>query len=603
MSLIARLLGAGLIGSLLAGTAIVPAGAATPVVRAVNATTTGVTGDVTSEQEAERVDRVPTPALRWYNCYGPAQCATARLPLDYDDPDGASVEIALLRIKARKQASRIGSLFVNPGGPGGSGTEMAFMAPGFLSDSVLDRFDVVGFDPRGLGFSENLKCFSSTREQTLNQRHLEKFFPYGAVEEADYTKAARAIGQACSTTGAELAGAMSTAEAARDMDVLRRAVGDPKLTYLGFSYGTVLGQYYANMFPDRVRALALDGVVNPRSWTGGTTDQGSLQDDRLRSADAAYKALHTLLLRCDRAGVRRCEFAAGDPVRHFAAIARKLRAKPLVLGRYDGKTERLTYADFVGITLMSLYSAWGGESVTYLAAIVSTLLAAPTSATAKQRATARAALRDRLARLRTPARDFPYVNAVEAFSGVICTDADHPGDAALWPALTAAEDERAPYFGRAWGWGTVSCAGDAWTVRDEDAYRGPFNRTTGAPVLFVGNHWDPATSYRQAVSAARLLPGSVLLSSDNWGHTAYGTSTCVTTAMDRYLLRGTLPAAGTTCHSPIQPFTSRDGLIIKAAGGAARADAAGNGPATAEAKQLPPVAGPFPAAVVAGALR
>ncbi|WP_433729152.1 alpha/beta hydrolase [Actinoplanes sp. CA-051413] len=570
MSFTARLLGAGLAAALLAGVAVAPAGPAQ-----------AATADVTSGPEADRVDRVPTPVLQWYTCYGSAQCATVRLPLDYDEPDGATVQIALLRVKARKQAQRIGSLFVNPGGPGGSGTDMAALAPAFLSDSVLDRFDVVGFDPRGIGASDNLKCFPSTREQVLTQAPLNKFFPYGAAEEASYTKAARAVGQACSTTGAALAGAMSTAEVARDMDVLRRAVGDPKLTYLGFSYGTLLGQYYANMFPGRVRALALDGVVNPKSWAG-VPAQGSLQDNRLRSADAAYRALRTLLTRCDHAGKKRCVFAAGNPERHFAAVARSLRAKPLLLGRDEnGKAVRLTYADFIGLTLSGLYSAEAGDFVTSVAAAVETLLAAPAGKSAKKRSVARAELRAHLSRVRTPARDFPYDNTLDAFSGVICTDADHPRDTSMWPALTAAEDARAPYFGRAWGWGTVPCAGNTWTVRDEDAYRGPFNRTTSAPVLFVGNYWDPATSYRQAESATKLLPGSRLLSSDNWGHTAYGTSTCATRAVDRYLLGGTLPAAGTVCHSPMQPFKRR----VSMAGATAQA----------EAKQLPPVAGPYAA--------
>ena len=577
MSFSVRLLGAGLTGALLAGAAVSPAPAVSRVGSAAR--------DVTSQQEADRVDRVPAPELKWYGCYGNAQCATVRLPLDYDEPDGSTVELALLRIKARKPAQRIGSLFVNPGGPGGSGTDMAAMAPAFLSDSVLDRFDVVGFDPRGMGASDNVKCFPTTREQALAQKQLNKFFPYGATEEAAYTKAARAVGRACSTTGAPLAGAMSTAEVARDMDVLRRAVGDAKLTYLGFSYGTLLGQYYANMFPDRVRALALDGVINPKSWTGAPANPGSLQDDRLRSADAAYRALRVLLIRCDRAGAERCVFAAGDPQKHFAAIARKLRAKPLVLGRDDaGHAVQLTYADFIGITLTGLYFTEAGDFVTSIASGVEMLLAAPTGKTAKQRSAAQATLRAHLSRVRPPARDFPYDNSVDAFSGVLCTDAGHPTDTALWPALTAAEDERAPYFGRAWGWGTVFCAGNTWTVQDEDSYRGPFNRTTSAPVLFVGNQWDPATSYRQAVSAAKLLPNSRLLSSDNWGHTAYGTSTCVTTAVDRYLLRGTLPAAGTVCHSPSQPFTGRSPEFFVGIGASARA-------AQTDAKQLPPVAG------------
>ncbi|MEV8508844.1 alpha/beta hydrolase [Actinoplanes sp. NPDC051475] len=586
MSLSPRLTGAVAGALILATSLIAPAGAqAAPVAGAA------VAGDSTSEQEMQRVDGVPAPDLDWFKCYGQAQCATAHLPLDYDDPDGPTVEIAVVRVKARKPASRIGSLFVNPGGPGGSGTEMAAMAPAFLSDTVLDRFDIVGFDPRGVGASDNLKCFSSTRDQSVALARMNTFFPYGEKEEAGFVKSAQTVGRACSSTGGDLAGAMSTAEAARDMDVLRRTVGDQKLTYLGFSYGTALGQYYANMFPDRVRALALDGVIDPMSWVGTEATSGRLQDDRLRSADGAYRALVKLLERCDKAGAKRCEFAAGSPGKHFAAIARKLRAKPLVLGKDPiTGTVRLTYATFIGLTLSMLYLPFAGEIVTQMAAEVATMQESPTTK-ARLRTAARQALLERVTRLRAPARDFPYDNSLDAFAGVMCTDGLHPADAASWPALTAAADRRAPYFGRAWGWSSVQCAADTWTARDEDAYVGPFNRRTSAPVLFVGNYWDPATNYREAVASAQRLPNSRLLTSDNWGHTAYGTSTCVTGAVDAYLLRVALPAAGKLCRSPLQPFTGSLGF----GGGfsAGRSFAAGSGSEPGKPKQLPPVAGPY----------
>ncbi|OJF12952.1 alpha/beta hydrolase, partial [Couchioplanes caeruleus] len=550
-------------------------------------------GDVTSPEEAARVDRVPVSEPAWYNCYGVGQCATVAVPLDYDDPTGPTVEIALLRVKARKPQSRIGSLFVNPGGPGGSGTAMAAASSMFLGDSILDRFDIVGFDPRGIGFSDTVACFPSTRAQSIVMAKMRMLFPYGTLQEGAFVKSVQSIGRGCSTTGATLAGAMSTAEVARDMDVLRRSVGDTKLTFLGFSYGTALGQYYANMFPDRVRALALDGVIDPVSWTGTPETQDKLLDDRLRSADGAYRALIKLLGRCDRVGARGCEFSAGDPVKHFAAIARKLRAKPLVL-RYDGGSLKVTYADFISLVLSSLYSPYAGEMVTGIAASVETLLAAPGQVSAKQRALAREAVRDRMDRLRSPKRDFPYDNTAEAFAGVMCTDARHPADAARWPVLTARADVRAPYFGRAWGWGSAACAEDTWTVRDEDAYLGPFDRKTAAPVLFVGNYWDPATNYREAVSASRRLPGSRLLSSDNWGHTAYGTSTCVTRAVDTYLLNGTLPAAGTLCRSSMQPFgrNTKGAVETSTTIRVAAASTAG------ETKSLPPVAGLYPASVL-----
>ena len=124
----------------------------------------------TSAKERKRVDSVKTPKLGWYKCYDTAECATVRLPLDYDKPKGATTEIAVLRVKASDQKHKIGSLFLNPGGPGGSGTSIALNAPYFLSDSVLDRFDIVGVDPRGIAFSENVKCFKSTKDQTRRSR-------------------------------------------------------------------------------------------------------------------------------------------------------------------------------------------------------------------------------------------------------------------------------------------------------------------------------------------------------------------------------------------------------------------------------------------------
>ncbi|ASW57049.1 alpha/beta hydrolase [Plantactinospora sp. KBS50] len=540
-----------------------PAGAAPP------ARVAPAGADRTTAAEARRVDRVPTPRLDWYGCDDSAECATVRLPLDYDDPHGATTEIALLRIPARDQRHRIGSLFVNPGGPGGSGTELARYAPFLFSDAVLDRFDVVGVDPRGVGASEQLRCFPSVREQTRAYAGLAVPFPLGAAEERAWVASSQAIGRGCAGTGRRLAGAMSTAEVARDLDVLRRAVGDQKLSYLGFSYGSILGQYYANMFPDRVRALVVDGVLDPRAWVGDRAAPDLLQDDRLRSADGSYRALREILNRCGRAGPRRCELAAaGDPVANYDLVARRLRAKPLVLTDPDGGRTVVSYAMFVMATLFDLWTPDGYDD---LVETVRQLLVLTDPKRAAAARTARPA--SELARLLAPAPaavpagpaagpgriprfDFPYDDSIEAASAVTCTDAVHPARAQDWPRLTARADERAAYFGRAWSWGTAICAGTTWTVRDEDAYTGPFNRWTAAPVLVVGGYWDPATNYAGAVSAAALLPNSRLLSSDSWGHTSYGTSHCVTGSVDAYLLSLTLPAEGTVCVGDIQPFAA-----------------------------------------------
>nr|WP_221381343.1 alpha/beta hydrolase [Actinoplanes polyasparticus] len=541
-----RLLAAGVTGLMMAGALVVPslAAAVSPAASPSGELTAAGAYARTSSVERRRVDSVATPELRWYSCYSWAQCATAKVPLDYDRPDGTKVTVALLRVKARDQKRKIGSLFVNPGGPGGSGVAMALAAPYFLSDPLLERFDIVGMDPRGIGFSDPVACFGDAGRQQPVLARLNTGFPYGVKEEKAFLKAAAAQGRACSTTGRDLAGSMSTAEVARDMDVMRRAVGDSKLSYLGFSYGTALGQYYANMFPDRFRAIAVDGVINPVAWVGKKSN--AVQDDRLRSADGAWKALHEILRRCNVAGATRCEFS-GQAIRRFRVIATRLKAEPLSV-----EGEKITYAMFVSMVLSSLYDVEAGADVTALAAAV-WRLTTPGAKPATAEVTAAEATVARAHR-RLAGRAFPYDNSFDAYAAVLCTDGRHPATGAAWVKAGAKADKRAPYFGRAWAWSSASCARTTWTVRDEDAYTGPFTRKTKNPVLVVGNYWDPATNYADAVSSSKLLPNSRLLSSTNWGHTAYGTSPCVTTAMDRYLLARTLPAEGTTCVGTAQPF-------------------------------------------------
>jgi pimeloyl-ACP methyl ester carboxylesterase len=577
-----RLFAAGLVGLVLAGPLAVPAAAA-PVAAARAART--------SATEARRVDRVRTPKLRWYPCYaGWAQCATATVPLDYDHPYGKQTEIALLRVKATDRKHKIGTLFVNPGGPGVPATSFALLAPLFLSDALLARFDIVGMDPRGVGSSDPVNCFGTAGRQTTALRGMQPLFPYGAKQEKAYIKAAKKFGKACATRRGSLASSVSTAEVARDMEVMRRAVGDRKLSYLGFSYGTAIGQYYANMFPDRFRAIAVDGVINPRAWVGTKKTRNTMQDDRLRSADGAYRALTEIMNRCAKAGPARCEFAGGNPMLKYAVIAKRLKAKPVVVTLPGLGTLKETYADFVGDTLSALYGPTAGDDVALLAQEMYVLSAPGGSVTSAQLASARASFAK---------RSFPYDNSLDAYAAVMCTDGRHPKDAAKWPAMAANADRRAPYFGRAWAWASVQCARDTWTARDEDAYSGPFNRRTKNPVLVVGSWWDPATNYHDAEAVSRMLPNSRLLSSDNWGHTAYGTSPCATAAIDNYLLHKRLPAKGAVCTGTDQPFrhavtdlaVTSSAVTLRAASiGAVVAQGL---PPAGTPKQLPPVTRSF----------
>jgi pimeloyl-ACP methyl ester carboxylesterase len=547
-------------------TALISAGLGVAIAPAHAITVRHHTYDSTSPAEAKRVDSVPTPKLNWYRCYDYAQCATVKLPMDYDKPTGAKTEVALLRVQASDQKHRIGSLFVNPGGPGGSGTDLALFSGEVLSESLTSRFDIVGIDPRGTNFSDNVKCFANQAQQGPVLDALAGIaFPYTKKEEASVVAASKTLGKACSTTGKPLSASMSTAEVARDMEVLRRAVGDAKLNYLGFSYGTYLGQVYANLFPDRVRAVAIDGVIDPIGWVGTKATAKQPSTDRIHSADGAAKALHEILVRCDQAGGQLCAFAPGNPVKNFDLVANRLKAQPLEFeDPFEGGTETFTYADLIGTTLSDLYYSEGAEELAYMMSDLIVLTEPPSAnVNVKKVALRKAAAKDFAKRIAADEKaaaagkrlGFPYDNEIETFTSVLCTDGLNPTDASAWPAAAAAADKRAKYFGRLWTWSSSPCASKTWTGHDEDAYRGAFTHKTVSPVLVVGNYWDPATNYAGAVKVAGLLPNSRLLSNDSWGHTAYGSSECANDAVDNYLLTVKLPAKGTVCVGDSQPFT------------------------------------------------
>ena len=563
-----RLLG-GALALLVSGALVVPA------------TTTAASGatpapDRTSALEARRVDSVPAPKITWFDCSSVtprASCGTVRLPLDYDQPKGATTEVALLRVKVANPRTRIGTLFLNPGGPGGSGVLMAASASQFLSPAVLARFDVVGVDPRGINFSDNVRCFKDLGAQAKALAPiLELPFPRTPAERERYIASSMAFGRGCASSGQALGAAMSTAQVARDMDVLRRTFGDTKLTYLGFSYGTYLGQVYANLFPDRVRAVAIDGVLDPVAWAGSQGATLEPQTQRLRSGEGAHTALVKVLDVCQAKGPDYCSLAdLGDPHQTYADIVSELKANPVEIS--DPETGEvfftLNYAFLTSLLLSDLYSPDGPMFVDWDLTSFAQMLQDPMARKASTRATARALHArlvakdesDRSARAgvaRVGARagwGFPYDNSPEAFQSVLCTDGRNPSSARLWPYFTASAERTAPGFGPLWSWASAPCASSTWTVADEDTYRGPFTRRTASPVLVVGNYWDPATNYRGAVKAASLLPNSRLVSSDSWGHTAYGTSACVTNAVDRYLLTTSVPAAGAKCVGDVQPFT------------------------------------------------
>jgi pimeloyl-ACP methyl ester carboxylesterase len=507
------------------------------------------------------------PKLHWGSCaaegegLGAFQCATAVVPLDYDKPKGKQITLALARLPASNPSRKIGSLFLNPGGPGGSGVDFLFGAGPFLySDEVRARFDLVGFDPRGIIRSTPLRCFDSLEEAAAT---LPPFpFPYNREEERVWVQSDRALARACAEHAGPILDHMSTANVARDMDLLRRAVGDTKLTYAGYSYGSYLGSTYANLFPTKVRALVVDGVLDPVAWSTGRGDQARTLpfSTRLRSAKGAYETLQEFLRLCD-AGGPNCAFSQGSPKRRFDRLAKRLLREPSEFtDPTTGETFVVTYNELIGATLGVLYdpAGWSEWAVVLQALDEQTR---PAAAAAALRA-----LRARLGGGAFQQEDYP--NFVEGFPGVACSETHNPSNVGAWSRAARAQDRQFPYFGRPWTWFSSAC--EPWPGWDDDHFDGPWSHATANPVLVVGNLFDPATPYHGAVTVDRLLPNSRLLTLAGWGHTSLFTSACIDASVSAYLLTSRVPPKGTVCQPDVVPFAEPAAAQAQRAGAASK---------------------------------
>lgn len=448
-------------------------------------------------------------------------CATVRVPLDYADPGGAEVPLAVARKPASGPGERLGSLLLNPGGPGGSAVDfLTGYAGEHYPEAVRARYDLVGVDPRGVGHSAPVRCLDGP---AMDRWAATDLTPDDAAETAALRRSFHAFADACRSRTGKLLGHVSTAEAARDLDIVRAVLGERRLDYVGASYGTYLGATYAELFPHRVGRMVLDGAMDP------SIDSRRLNLDQTAGFETAFRAF---LRDCARR--EDCPLPAAEPAanRALAAFLTALDRAPL---RTDDGKRRLSEAQATTGIIAALYTeaAWPA------------LRRALGEASGKDKdGTTLLSMSD--AYYERDA-DGHYAPLMAANAAVNCLDAPpaFTGPAAVRAALPAFE-KASPVFGRALAWTALNCAD--WP----HPATGTPHRVTAAgapPIVVVGTTRDPATPYRWARSLAAQLTSGHLLTYEGDGHTAYNRgSTCIDTTLTTYLLTGTPPAPRTTCH-------------------------------------------------------
>lgn len=503
---------------------------------------------------AAQVDRVPAPTVRWERCgNGPQaavparagrlrlECADVKVPLDYDQPRGTQTTLHLAKVPATGPGRRIGTLFVNPGGPGAASSEFAPYAAELLGRRVSARFDVVGIDPRGTGGSGRATCRGDLG------RMPRVMYPRTAAETKTQLAFDARVRRACAKSGTALLDHVTTADNARDMDLIRRALGDDKITYYGVSYGTYLGATYAAMFPDRIRALVVDGVLDPVAWSTGDPTQRTVTtpfSTRIKSAPGTYRALIAAFRACREAGEQKCSIAA-DP---RGAWERVLAAAD------RGEIEDgATYQDVVGLAASTLYDPTYIPSMLDLVGQIDQDLAAPRRARTSDRA---AALRQQLESAVAQRRSGPWGVTTSSRRGridaqgigVMCSDTRNPSSPRAWATAARRADRESPWFGSYWTWLSSPCAQQG-IGSPADAYAGPWRTRTSYPLLVVGNSYDPATPISGAKKVHQLFAGSRLVRYDGFGHGAIGSGSCATGIMSRYLVAQQLPKDRTVCQA------------------------------------------------------
>ncbi|MDR0180552.1 alpha/beta hydrolase [Actinomyces oris] len=472
--------------------------------------------------------------VEWYDCMATAgveksadktgfQCAKVKVPLDYSKPDGQTIEIAMKKHSATGSV-RQGTLFMNPGGPGGSGVDDVGGMVTSTFAGVQKSYDIIGFDPRGVGSSTAVNCTSDTELEAKTEdapvnagEAATTFEQRAAVISAQFKQFEASC--AAGTKPAELLDHVDTVSVARDLDVLRALSGDQKLNYAGFSYGTYLGAHYAELFPANTGRMVLDGALDPSL---------SLSEHIRGQARGFERALRNYVTWCQSG--QNCPFSgdADAGVKQIGDIFNSADQSPVPS---SDANRPVTGADMKQVVSVMLYSTETSWSV---------LNEAFGQVVNQKDASAFRSIADQLDAQ-------PLVNT-GANIAINCRDYQVEGDMATWKAQSEALQKISPRFASTFDGAELGC--QAWGHTGTQPSK-KLHAKGAAPILVIGTTGDPATPYEDAVSLADQLDSGQLLTWEGNGHTAYASSgrgPCVIKAVDTYLLTGTMPKKGLTCH-------------------------------------------------------
>jgi pimeloyl-ACP methyl ester carboxylesterase len=494
-------------------------------------------------------------ALAWKPCglvpEVTTECATQTVPLDYDRPSGRKIHIAVARVPAADQAHRIGSLFFNFGGPGAPSVDFLQATGGAgLFDVLNQRFDIVGFDPRGTGQTTGaIDCKVNQETQGPSSEPFPT--PFNLDVQALLAKDRRYLERCVALNDRGILAHASTADTARDMDRLRAAVGDPKLSYLGFSYGTFLGATYAALFPDRFRALVLDGPVDAEEYLADPLKGSNEQ------TAAFERELGRFFQACAADQAACAGFGGADPWDAYDQLVDRANAAPIPAAGYAPDPRPVNGDDVNAAALVPMYAKqlWP-------------VLAQALADAQHGDGSLLRQMVDELFYGRDPDTG-AYDPGLDRFVALYASEAN-------WPRRVSTYLREGD---QAWGMfdhfyfnhGYSELNFGLWPVRAQDVYRGPFRIRDSAPTpLVVATTYDPATPYRGALKLVRELGNARLLTMRGDGHTAYGgNSACIDDAVDAYLIDGALPPVGTTCRQEV-PFAQPVATAARAASRAMR---------------------------------